>query len=288
LEAGYRNKLSKDGRHKGWLVRTERWNRRNRSLTLTKSNVQGIINRIRDEASKRTYSGLETELEQLIARRDIALISMCWTWFKRAKENLGVRMADVDFDERNLRVTFRVQKKAKRFKHCPKCRKVNAQTSLYCRQCGEDIKDVPYAILVPVSAVYTKERTREDPFTQNIIEWVEEMHRLGATNEDFVFPPFKLKAHGLSIGHVPRGELSNSNANQISTQRLDQILQRFDDTMTSVMFRYGHTETLFRQGYKAQDIKEVGDWSSVFMPEIYGSRRGQTEAQQRYAQDKEA
>ena len=51
------------------------------------------------------------------------------------------------------------------------------------------------------------------------------------------------------------------------------------------MFRYGQSETLLRRGYLPHEIKEIGDWSSSFMPELYANRKGLTAAQRKFTQD---
>ena len=257
-------------------------------MSLTRDMVQGLIDQIRFSASKGEYSGLDTELEQLIAKRDVALVSLAWTWFKRGNENLGVRMRDVYYDTDKLIVTFRIEKKDKRFKHCPRCNNPNAKSSIYCKHCGRNLKDVEYEVERPKPTIVSKERLRGDAFVENIVQWIETMKTLGAKPEDFVFPPYKLVAHGLSIGSIERREWDNRKANQMSVQRFDQILQRFDKSMTSAMFRYGHTEQLFRSGYTSHEIMNVGDWTSEFMPERYAARLGLTVAEQKYAKDKEA
>jgi hypothetical protein len=262
--------------------------RRERPMSLTKDMVEGLINQIRFSTSKGEYSGLPTELEQQIAERDIALVSLAWVWFKRGHENLGIRMRDIYFDTEKLIITFRIEKKEKRYKHCPECYTSNAKSARFCKHCGTDIKDVQYEVEATKPKVVSKERLRGDFFVENIIQWTEVMHNLGAKTDDFVFPPYRLEAHGLSIGNRPRGEFDNRRSNEMSVQRFDQILQRFDKTMTSVMFRYGHTEQLFRSGYTSHEIKEIGDWTSEYMPEKYAERLSLTEAAQKYSKDKEA
>ena len=60
-----------------------------------------------------------------------------------------------------------------------------------------------------------------------------------------------------------------------------------DETLTSAMFRYGHTEVLLRKGYRPTDLKEIGDWDSSRMPEVYAERKGLTVSQERFADDEE-
>ena len=112
-------------------------------------------------------------------------------------------------------------------------------------------------------------------------------------NEDFLFPPYKFVG-GFHWGHrvegkkvIRRGKKVDDKDEyyHLSVQRLDQILQRLDPTMSSCMFRYGHSEQLFYSGYSEYDLKDIGDWESTRMPEIYAKRRGITPPSDRFAKD---
>jgi len=107
------------------------------------------------------------------------------------------------------------------------------------------------------------------------------LKELERKDEDFVFPPF-VNIENNERYSIWKGFDFNRH---LSVQRLDQILQKLSPTLTSCMFRYGHTEKLFRLGYSAHDIKEIGDWSSSRMPEIYASVKGLTEPQKKFAND---
>lgn len=70
-----------------------------------------------------------------------------------------------------------------------------------------------------------------------------------------------------------------------TVERLDQILQNLDPTMTSHMFRYGASERYLRMGYTPIDLKEIGDWASSKMPELYAEKKNLTPAQKRFSND---
>jgi len=61
-------------------------------------------------------------------------------FFKRARENLQVRVGDVYASGESLSVTFRISKKRRRVKVCP-CGEENGRKAKYCRICGADIGD---------------------------------------------------------------------------------------------------------------------------------------------------
>jgi hypothetical protein len=241
---------------------------------------------------------MDAQIEEVMAQRDIALLSVAWTWFKRGFEDLSIRVGDITYDDRTVRVMFTIQKKNRYHRYCPTCIEEvrdsrdakNSHKANFCKRCGRNIKGVPLTIGKRQPSVAIKTRRRDDPFMDNIVKWVDKMKELGAKDEDFLFPPFKLKSHGLSIGAIPRVKdaVDNSKANMMSVQRFDQILQRLDYTLTSSMFRYGHTEQLFRLGYTSRELMDLGDWGSTMMPEIYSKKAGTTPSQLRFEQDKNA
>jgi hypothetical protein len=71
----------------------------------------------------------------------------------------------------------------------------------------------------------------------------------------------------------------------MTVQNLDAILQRLDPTITSSFFRYFATEKYLSLGYLPHELKEVGDWSSSRMPELYAERMGLTPALRKWSED---
>ncbi|MFC1487028.1 hypothetical protein ACFLRN_04995 [Thermoproteota archaeon] len=55
----------------------------------------------------------------------------------------------------------------------------------------------------------------------------------------------------------------------MTIQNYDRILKRLDHRMTSCLFRYGGAEKFLVLGYTPFELKEIGDWSSSKIPEIY-------------------
>ncbi len=81
------------------------------------------------------------------------------------------------------------------------------------------------------------------------------------------------------------GYLKFFSEKPMTVQNLNHILQRLDPTITSSFFRYFRTEQLQVLGYTNEELKQIGDWSSSRMPEIYAERKGLTPAQRRFAED---
>jgi hypothetical protein len=71
----------------------------------------------------------------------------------------------------------------------------------------------------------------------------------------------------------------------MTVERLNQILQNLDPTLTSCHFRYAGAENNLRRGYTPSDLKEIGDWSSAKQPESYAERKGLTPTQKRFSED---
>ena len=255
---------------RGWLKNRGRLERRNRPKTLTDAQVMELIRKIDDMEQ---YTKLRKPFDNLIRLRDKALISLSWIFFKRASETLRTKLKDVYVDNEQLEVTFSINKKSKRAKTCPSCDEKNSTKSTYCRLCGCNIEYVELIKKEAESFIVTKRKSIEYPFCRHFIEWINTLKELGCKGEHYIFPPFVYLKKTFRFSR------------HITLQRFDQILQRLDITLTSHMFRYGHSEKLFRLGYTPFEVKEVGDWQSSRMPEIYAKRKGFTVSQRKFAED---
>lgn len=263
--------MSCEGHLRGWLVNMERRKRRDRAGTLTDPQVMNLVSKI--EAMKK-YTKLNEDADRLIRLRDRALVSLAWIFFKRAGETLRVRLADVYYDESELSVTFNISKKKKGVKVCLKCGDQNGRGASYCRKCGTDLRITPVAE-IGQTLVVTKRKSMGYPFCRVVVEWIEALKGLKCKSESWVFPGYNYFA----------GRFLFESRKPLTVQRFDQILQRLDATLTSHMFRYGQSERLLRLGYTPTDLKEIGDWSSSHMPEVYAKRTGWTPAQAKFAKD---
>jgi signal recognition particle subunit SEC65 len=125
------------------------------------------------------------------------------------------------------------------------------------------------------SRTVTKRKTVASPFCKYIIDYVEELRRLGVEPKDWLFPRFSYFAQRFLF----------DAERPLTIQRFDQILQRLDPSITSATFRYGGTEKFLRLGYTPYELKEIGDWQSSHMPEIYAARKGLTPSQKKFAED---
>jgi hypothetical protein len=121
--------------------------------------------------------------------------------------------------------------------------------------------------------VVTKRKTAKYWPCRFATAWVDRLDELRCGPECYVFPPFNVLIGGFRFDR------------HLTVQRYDQILQRLDPTLTSHHFRYGAAEKLLRLGYTPHDLKELGDWSSTLMPDVYAKRSGYTPSQTRFAMD---
>jgi len=254
----------------GWLKNPKRRERRDKPFTLTDNQVKELIKTIEEMDE---YTKLDPKPDRWVRTRDKALIAIGWTFFKRGNEILRLRLSDVYFDDYELNVTFNVSKKAKRVKICPFCQEINASKARFCRNCGEVIQNVPLTEVSKGYVIVTKRKTMEFPFCKYIVEWIKLAKELGCPLDGFLFAPYN---------HFTNNFIWSR---KLTVQRFDQILQRLDPTLTSHMFRYGATEKYLRMGYSPYDLKEIGDWSSIQMPETYAKRKGLTKSQERFAKD---
>jgi len=287
---GYRNNSKK-----GWLVNKKRLARRDRLNTLTDKDVMNLITAI--DALPNYTKFLVKDVDTLIRLRDKAIIALGWMFFKRGNELLGVRVGQVEViskvtkgkSEEYLVVQFVVQKKKKYRKFCPHCETKgkptsNAKDANFCRNCGNSLSEVEPLPVGKDSDPIPKSKLLSYSFCKYVVEWLDYVKTLKVDKQDFLFPPYK-RWLGFRFDH---SEVETEDKMfHLSVQRLDQILQSLDPTLTSSMFRYGHTEQLFYQGYTPSDLKDIGDWESTRMPEIYAKRKGITPATEKFAQDVE-
>lgn len=253
----------------GWLKNKERKLRRESPMTLTDEQVMNLIQKI---DSAENYTKLGRESDRLIRMRDKSLIAQSWIFFKRANENLRTRLRDVYYDERELMITFRISKKKKRYKVCTVCGDKNALKANFCKKCGGSLETVEPSEKGK-ALVVTKRKSMEYPFCKYVVEWVGELRRMGVPLDAYIYPPYKTVVGGFVFSQ------------HITVDRFNQILQRLDYTLSSHMFRYGASEKYLMLGYTTYDLKEIGDWASIKMPELYAERKGLTKSQKRFADD---
>lgn len=261
----------------GWLTNPERKNRRDRSQTLVDSQVFELL---QDIQSMSNYTKLDKEANSLIKLRDQALIGTAWTWFKRGGEILGLQYGDIGFEDSEITVSLLIEKKQKTLKFCPYCKTKdkptkNAIKANFCKQCGRDITNVPLVKVGEKHKRVTKRKNMNYPFCKPLITWHKALEQFNLKPEAWIFPRY----HYFSRSFLFYAE------KPLTIQRFDQILQRLDSTLTSSMFRYGGTEKYLRLKYTPFELKEIGDWSSSKMPEIYAERKGLTPSQKKFAED---
>ena len=261
---------------KGWLKNPERRERREQPMTLIDRHVMQLIESIE---RMEEYTKLDHRYDRLIRMRDKALIAQAWIFFKRANENLRVKLKDVYYDRSELMITFHVRKKGRKRKICPVCGEENAGKALFCKKCGSSIRDVEPKTIWPPEITVTKRKSLEYPFCHYVVDWVEAYRKIAPSLDAFLYPSFTFKVAGNLV-------IQGFNYyKHITVDRFNQILQRLDPTLTSHMFRYGHTEKLLRLGYTPHELKEIGDWESSRMPEIYAKRKGLTKPQKEFSRD---
>jgi integrase len=269
---------TKDKPLRGWLANPDRKERRDTANTFTDKDATQLITKINNypEYISETLTKDSKDLEHQVKLRDKAMISLNWLFFKRAGEVLSLKRKDVQVTDRELLVTFQIQKKRKRYKTCPNCKTKNGYKSNFCRECNRNLQDIPVTY-EGEPLIVTKRKTLKNKFTKYIAEWLEEFDRLTDLEEAWLFPPLQVVFASASF--------SFSNEKPMTVQNFDRILKRLDPRMTSCLFRYGGAEKYLVLGYTPFELKEIGDWSSTKMPEVYAKRKGITAAQRRWSED---
>ena len=263
---------------RGWLANPERRKRRDRAHTFTDKDALYLIEKIDEEPHyiSETLTRARPELDGLIRLRDRALVATAWTWFKRGGEVLRLKRKDVAVTDREILVTFHVSKKQKRFKVCPGCNEKNGFRSKFCRRCSRNLTDVEVSVEGGPQIV-TKRKTLRHRFAKYILEWLQKFDGLTEDGEAWLFPALRVVfSHAF---------FDFKSERHMTVQNFDRILKRLDPNMTSCMFRYGGAEKYLVLGYTPSELKEIGDWSSSKMPEIYAERKGITAAQKRWSED---
>lgn len=272
--------------YRGWLTNPERKKRQQRSLAFNENDVQELLDQI-DRYPHYVSETLGPSIDLILRLRDKASISTAWIWFKRASEILGVKRKDVFVDERHIFVTFHIRKKSKRYKICPVCeakgKKIRAGFKAnFCRECNADLQDVEIRGGTEEFTA-TKRMTLRNRFTKPIVDWLEAYDKLTEnlniedSSEAWFYPALQV--------YFNTGWLKFFSERCMTTQNFDRILQKLDPTITSSFFRYFRTEQLQVRGYTNEELRQIGDWSSSHMPEVYAKRKGLTPALKRFSED---
>lgn len=267
---------------RGWLQNKARKTRRDQAFTLIDDEVHALLSKI-DETEK--YTKLRPKFDALIRARDKALISVAWTFFKRGSEVLAIQLKDVTYNNEELSVTFYIKKKTKKFKICPdpECkdkkgkRTKNSRASNFCKICGIDIKNAEFIEVGPKDRKFTKNRTMKDKFCQIFVNWIRTLTALGCSEEAYVFPRFVYLSKNITY------EFDFDN--HLTVGRFSQILHRLDDTLFTAVFRYAASEKYLRLGYSREQLAEIGDWESAYMPERYAKKKSITPTQRKWSED---
>jgi len=260
---------------RGWLANPARKARRDRANTFTNQNALRLIRKI-EIIPQYVSQKLDSRFDRLLRLRDKALVATSWIWFKRGGEVLGLKRKDIALTEREVLVTFHIQKKQKRYKVCPSCETKNGFKSKYCRECNANLKQITTSLEGYVHIV-TKRKTLRNKFTNYIVDWLTEFDKLTKNEEAWFFPSLRVV--------FTSAYLDFKSKKHMTVQNFDRILKRLDPDMTSCLFRYGGAEKFLVLGYTPYELKEIGDWSSSKMPELYAERKGITPAQRRWSED---
>lgn len=254
---------------RGWLKNPKRRARRDKPLGFTDNDVKQLIKDIEDISDyiSQTLTRHKPELNELMRTRDKAMIAITWIWFKRGGEVLKLKRKDIALSEKEVLVTFSISKKKRRSKICIRCDEKNGFKSKFCKKCGENLENTE-VFEEGGEKFVTKRKTLKNSFVKYVIQWLKRFDELIKDDEAWLFPPLRVVFSHAYFDFLAKKPMTIEN--------FDRILKRLDVTITSCLFRYGGAEKYLMLGYLPHQLKEIGDWSSSRMPEIYAERRGIT------------
>lgn len=267
--------------YRGWLTNPERKKRQGKSLAFNENDVQELLDKI-DSLPNYISPTLGPDTDLLLRLRDKSLIATGWLWFKRASELLGIKRKHVFVSDTHIHVTFHIRKKSKRFKICPYCDTKSGYKAKFCRECKSNLKEVKIEGGSEEFTV-TKRMTLRNNFTKYILHWLEAFNKvtenlgIDDNSDAWFYPPLQVC--------FDSAWFKLYSDRPMTVQNFDYILQKIDPTITSSFFRYFRTEQLQVLGYTNEELKQIGDWSSSHMPEVYAKRRGLTPALRRFGED---
>ena len=241
--------------------------------------VLKLIRKIETTPGYPHRKGMEDVDSQFLRLRDAALISTLWSFGKRIGEVLRLKFGDVALDpyEDTLNVTFRIEKKIRTFRICPKCGKKAGKLAEYCPRCGTPLKDVKPVKVRPPPLVVTKSRPLDDPFVTRILRYVDYAKKRANAKPAvfhtyYVFPPLESRLY--TRQHYL---LSNINwRRHLTKQRGWQIVSGLDPRLSPHAFRVLFIRRLLSEEdeygekrFTTFDVSQITDHSSSLMVERY-------------------
>jgi len=266
----------------GWLKNEARRKRREGFDKFTDEHCRHLIDVI--EGMEHYISPKLPERYDILMRsRDKALISMNYIFFKRANEQLRVKRSDVVVRDGSLFVTFIISKTQKRAKFCPVCDRIrgkNKKNAKFCNNCATDLTGIEPE-LVGEAKKSTKWKSLQYKFAKYITDWLQKFDEIAPNhkkdNSPWLFPPLSVSFESAFFKFFQKKPMTVRNYNY--------LLQKLDESLTTSLFRYGGSERCLRLGYTPEELKELGDWSTIEMPMRYAKEIGLTREQKKFGDD---
>jgi hypothetical protein len=110
-----------------------------------------------------------------------------------------------------------------------------------------------------------------------VVAWLEKFDEQTTEKEAWFFPSLRVV--------FDHAYFDFKSEKPMTIQNWNRILKRLDPRMTSCLFRYAGAEKYLALGYTERELKNIGDWESIRMPELYAERKGLSQAERRFAED---
>jgi hypothetical protein len=190
--------------------------------------------------------------------RALAVFSLLRLSGKRRTEICWIPLENFKVENDLLTVTFTLEKKKRRHKKCPSCDTKNSGTSSFCKKCGLDISGIPIAF-TSRQAKAVKAFPLADPFTRNILEYLNYLFRLSPV------PKFWLPS-----GRCVFGSYVIIPDRHLSDREVFNIVRETSETLWPHLFRETVASDIVRQdnsiiaAFKVQKRLDLEDMRTGF------------------------
>ncbi|MEM3708567.1 MAG: zinc ribbon domain-containing protein [Nitrososphaerales archaeon] len=261
---------------KGFYKREEAREFKNLNRILTDEDVEKLAMAVLSTKVSRIPEPYNTWLR----RRNSAIISTFYLFPKRSNEVLSLKMNDVwvegEGEEKCLKLAFKVEKRSRASKFCPKCNEKQSIKANFCKKCGtaltdKDIKKIkpPDEKIIKPKAFFGKNKfgvVKINPFVVNLLEWLKFRRTFG--EQGYIFPPLRVMK-----GKAPYFDINS----KMTTTALLYALRQINPALTSYAFRYHRSKYEYSVHHDIYALMKSGDWSSLRSVEHYLKSLGLTQ-----------
>jgi site-specific recombinase XerD len=214
---------------------------------------------------------------RLLRLRNSALLVLFWSFGKRCREVLRLKVEDVIFDKDKASFVFSIEKKSRKRKICSKCNTKQSLKANFCKDCGSPLSNEHIKVFrppYPIRVVKGKKYIAENEFGGQefnallpyIKTWYDERKKL--SEDGFLFPPLRNK----------KGEPIRFDFNSyLSPLQCWKVLRNISFALSPHLFRYARIKFLLKTTHgNIRLVQRAMDFSSPAPIENYARSLGLT------------